>query len=75
MIYIKETFPDAHSVAIWVDGILDTESIPVLKTVCERHLEGKKRVLLHLEKLLLISREAKDFLRDIKNKVIISDSA
>jgi hypothetical protein len=42
-IYIKEKILNDSSIAIWIDGILDTESMPVLENICNRYLkEGKK---------------------------------
>jgi hypothetical protein len=74
MIYIKEIFPDDKSVAVYVDGILDDKSIHILKSVCERHLDGNRKVILHLQELIHITREGKDFLREIGNKISIIDS-
>jgi hypothetical protein len=71
MIYIKEVVPGDQTVVIKVDGVLDSESIPILKSVCDRHLTGGKKILLHLEGLLHISREGKDFLREIPEKIAI----
>jgi len=71
MIYIKEMFHDERWVSIRVDGILDAESVKILKDVCDGHLEGEKKVQLHLESLLHISREGRDFLKEIQNKVLI----
>jgi hypothetical protein len=68
MVYVKETFPDDQSVVIWIDGILDGESIPILKNVCEAHGKSKRRVLLNLEGLVHISREGKDFLEEVRGK-------
>lgn len=73
MIYIKETFPDDERVDISVDGFLDRESIPILKRVCTRHLEGKRSVMLNLRGIVNMSRDGRDFLLEIQNKVIFLD--
>ncbi len=73
MIYIKEKIVNHNLVEILLDGVLDPDSITVLKNVCERHLENNKRVLLNLEGLLHISRPGMDFLREIQNKVTIGE--
>ena len=69
VIYIKETFHNNNLVVILVDGILDEESIQILKEVCYRHFQGGNKIELNLEGLIHISREGKDFLRDIWDKV------
>lgn len=71
VIYIKETPYDDRSMDIRVDGILDSESMPILEKVCERHWEAEKKVLLHLGGLLHISREGRNFLKKIQDKVDI----
>ena len=71
MLYIKEIFPNEYSVEILVDGILDEETVPLLKKVCECHLQGEKRVLLRLEGLLNASRDGRDFLYEIQNRAIL----
>ena len=73
MIYIKETLLQDSSVEIRVDGVLDAESIPTLAGVCQKHLDSEKKILLHIEGLLHISREGMDFLRVIQKKVVIID--
>lgn len=71
MIYIKELVDQSDSVTIRVDGILNRQSIPILKNVCQDHLNTGKEVILQLDGLMHISREGRDFLQDIKNKVIM----
>jgi len=57
MIHIKETFPDEHSVAILVGGVLDRESVDLLEKLCQNHLDERKEVSLHLKDVLHVSRE------------------
>jgi hypothetical protein len=73
MIHIRETLPDGHFVTIWVDGILDDESIPILKNVCDRHLQRQRKILLQLGGLLHISRGGMAFLQEIQKKIILID--
>ncbi len=71
MIYIKETFSRDDSVIIQVDGILDGESINVLREVCHRHLGSKKHVYLNLQGLIHILREGREFLREMQGEIQI----
>ncbi len=73
LIYIKEIYSDAQSVGIQVDGFLDVQSLPVLKEFYGRYLKDNKRIHLHLGGLRHISREGKDFLKEIKGKVTYVD--
>ncbi len=73
LIYIDEEFNEDHAVAIQVDGELDVDSIPLLQDVCERHLKNKLYVTLNLKGLLNISREGRDYLEKIRNKVTITN--
>jgi serine phosphatase RsbU (regulator of sigma subunit) len=71
MIYVKENLQNDHSVKIQVDGILDEETIPILKKVLERHLEAGEKVYLHIDGLIHISREGKYFLQEVSKKAHI----
>lgn len=71
MIYIKEKHPDDHSVEILVEGILDSETLPLLKKVCERHWAGGKKITLHLQELKHINREGRYFLHKVQNKGVL----
>ena len=64
MIYIKELFVPNKSVTIQVDGILDQQSIPILKKVCQNHLYTGIKVLLNLDGLTHIAREGREFFTD-----------
>jgi anti-anti-sigma regulatory factor len=70
MIYIKEIFHDEHSVSIQVDGVLDAEAVNLLSDVCEHHVEGQKTILLNLEGLSHISREGRNFLKEVDSRGI-----
>jgi hypothetical protein len=69
-IRVKEIFPNNHSVKIHVDGILDRDSLPILKDVCTHHLQLKREIWLDLDGVTRISREARDFLREIRSKIL-----
>jgi hypothetical protein len=73
MIYVKEKFIDENTVGIWLDGILDLDSIPILTDVCSHHLGNHKSIMMYLGGLLHITREGKDFLQEMQEKVIVVD--
>jgi anti-anti-sigma regulatory factor len=70
LIYIKERLENDDSVTIQVDGILDSESVPILKDVFERQRMKGRKVLLLLNGLTHISREGKQFLKELSEKKI-----
>lgn len=70
MIRIKEIFPDKHSIEVKVDGILDRDSLSVFEEICRRHLRENRRIWLNFEGLIHISREAREFLREIQDRII-----
>jgi glycerol-3-phosphate responsive antiterminator len=71
MIYIKESLQNDHSIKIQVDGILDEETMPILKNVFERHREAGNKVFLHIDGLIHITREGKNFLKELPENAII----
>jgi len=73
MIHIKENFLDRNTVAIVVDGLMDQGTIPILRGVCDRHLHEKRKVLLNLEGVVHITREGRQFLHGIHEKVSIAN--
>lgn len=73
MIHIKESLLGRNTIAIDVDGVLDRGAIPVLKSVCDRHLVGDRKILLNLEGLVHITREGIGFLHVIHDKVSITN--
>ena len=70
LFYVKKVFSNQHSVTIRVDGILDSESIPILKKFCQRYFRGNKEVHLQLGGLRHLSREGVEFLQEIGPKVL-----
>ena len=73
MIHIKEDFLDKNTIAIAVDGVLDQGTIPILRGVCDRHLHEQKKVLLNLEGVVHITREGRQFLHGIHDRVSIAN--
>ena len=71
MIYVKEKLINDETIGRWVDGILDLDSIPVIRDVCTHPLENHKNITMHLDGLLHVTRENKKLLREIQNKVRI----
>lgn len=71
MVFIKEFLQSEKEVLIQVDGILDSDSIPILKTVCDLHLTGEKQINLDLRGLIHVSREGAVFLNSIPDKIQI----
>ena len=73
MIYVKEDFINEDTIGIWADGILDFDSVPILKNICIHHLENNKSIKMYLGGLLHVTREGKDFLQEIQKKVSVVD--
>lgn len=73
MIHIKENFLDEDTISIEVDGVLDQGTIPILKGVCERHLDEERKVVLNLEGVVHITREGRGFLHGIEHRVSIAN--
>lgn len=71
MIYIKETTQKNNVTTIEVDGILDDESIPVLKKICEQRLAAGKSVEIDLSGIKHITREGRKYLQKIQAEVSI----
>jgi len=68
MIYIKELLRDDQILVIKVDGVLDDESLPVLRKVCEKKLDFRRGLELDLVGLLFINREARLFLERLQKE-------
>lgn len=73
MIHIKEDFMDKDTIAIVVDGVLDQGTIPILRGVCDRHLHEERKVLLNLEGVVHITREGRQFLHGMREKLSIAN--
>lgn len=73
MIYIKKIFPDDHSVMIRVEGTIDCTAIATLDEICKNYLKTRKRIQLDLTEITYISRDGREFLQKIKNKVLLTN--
>jgi hypothetical protein len=71
LIHIKETFNDDKSITLRVDGRLDGSSIPTLNDICQRYLLDGLKIILDIEGLYHISREGRDFLDSIKERITL----
>lgn len=69
VIRIEETFQDERSVEIRVDGILDRKSMRILEKVCHRYLSEKQIIIVNLKGLTYITREGRNYLKEIKHIV------
>jgi hypothetical protein len=71
MIFIKEKFLSGNTVNISIEGIVNKDSLKSLKDVCYVHLNKKRKVILNFKDLLQVSREGRDFLREINDRLTI----
>jgi hypothetical protein len=69
MIHIKERFQRQDSVTLEIDGILDQGAVPILRDLCERHLRGKRNVLLDFKGVVHITREGRGFLHEVEESI------
>ncbi len=71
MLRINVTFPDELSVEICLDGKLDRKALSTVKETCRHHLAAKPslRIKLTLSNLTGICLEAKDYLREIQDRI------
>lgn len=73
MIHIEESFIEPDTVAITIEGKLDRISLPILREVCQRHLDASRRksIVLEIKSLSGISLEGKQYLKGIQNRVCL----
>ena len=69
MIYISESNSGKSSVVIKVEGTLNSEFLPVLEEVYAKHVKADKRIAVNLDGISSVDRNAKAFLKSIKNAV------
>ncbi len=60
---------DEDAILIDVSGVLNEEAVPILKSVCRRHLDHGKKIAMNLEGITHITREGRGFIQDIRDKV------
>jgi len=71
VIHVKESMLDECTVSIYVSGVLDEETVPILRKVCDRHLNMHRRVLVNLEAVAHITRDGRVFIKEIGDRVSI----
>lgn len=71
MIHITEKEREDGTVIIKVDGVLDWESVPVLREVCGRCQAERRKIQLNLEGIVHVTREGRDFLYQQREQVVL----
>ena len=69
MIYISESDTGKSNVVITVEGTLNREFLPVLEEVYAKNVKADKRIAVNLDGISSVDRNAKAFLKRIKNAV------
>ncbi len=69
MIYISESNTDESNAVIKIDGSLNSEALPVFEEVYAKHLETGKQIVVDLGGIMSVDRNAKAFLKEIKESV------
>jgi len=73
VIRIKEHILDNDTIAVEVDGILDHGAVPVLKNVCDRHLDRHRKIMLNLAGIIHVTREGRTFLYGLQERIRITN--
>lgn len=73
MIYISESNTDEANVVIKVEGALNSETLPIFEEVYVKHLSAETRIAVDLGEIMSIDRNAKAFLKRIKDAVLFID--
>ncbi len=74
VIRIEEIEKDNGSIEIKVDGVLDGNSRELLDKICRDYLENEKSVILNMEGVIHISREGREYLREIRDAVSFTET-
>ncbi len=69
MIHVKENMLDENTVSIDVSGVLDEAAVPILKSVCDRHLGKGRSVMMSLEAVVHITRDGRRFISEVQDSV------
>lgn len=69
MIYLTDSYPDKRSVVIKLEGMLDSESLPVVEDAYRKNLKSGKKITIDLESVSSIDRDGRNFLVQIQNEV------
>jgi hypothetical protein len=73
VIHVKESMVDENTVSIYVSGVLDERTAPILRRVCDRHLDMHRQVLINLETVAHITRDGRGFIKEIGDRVSIAN--
>jgi len=73
VIHVKENLLENNIISIDVGGVLDQGAVPVLKGVCDGHLDKGRRILLNLEAVVHITREGRGFIQGIRKKISVAN--
>ena len=72
MIHIEENILGPNTIIIKLEGVLDQSAIPVIQGVFDQYLESHQAIQLDLEGLIHITREGRNFLNGIKQKISLT---
>ncbi|MGD9240905.1 MAG: hypothetical protein PVG69_12820 [Desulfobacterales bacterium] len=72
MIHIEETILGPNTISIKLEGVLDQRAIPVIQGVFDPYLKSHRAIQLDLEGLIHITREGRNFLNGIKQKISLT---
>jgi len=69
MFRIEEKVINDLQIAIYVHGRMVGEYLQSLKSICQAHLDKKKKVVIHFDGLKYINKAGQKYLNEIKPKV------
>ena len=69
MIHITESYTGNSSMVIKVEGSLDRESLSIMEETYRKNRESGKEITIDFEDIRDIDRDAKGFLKSIRDKV------
>jgi hypothetical protein len=73
VIHVKENILNENRVLLDVSGVLDSGAVPILSNLCDRHLDLGRTVVLDLEAVVHITREGRQYIQGIEQRVIINN--
>ena len=73
LIRIEEFVRADGSVEIKVDGVLNRNSLNLFDKVCRLYLNKECNIVLNLDGMIHITREGRNYLKEIKNSVSFTD--
>jgi hypothetical protein len=69
VIHVKEILSDENTVTLNVSGVLDGETVQILRKVCDQHLDKGRKVTVNLEATAHITRDGRGFIQEISSNV------